>query len=154
MYNFKGLCISHLVLACSVAICAVFAIWLNSDTEVEEYRAFMLVYDNFFFTNEKEEAKKFRHKKLAELKGNKIDNMWLPIVEVEEDGPYKIQLYIRILAGDPEKEFTYIQLAALIYIVFPEESQRQQRNKFFKEIQEIEGIHYHLLEKYNLLVSQ
>jgi hypothetical protein len=123
------------------------------DTELDEYREFMTAYDEYFFKGETEEVKKFRVNKLKEIKSDKINNMWLPIVDVEEDGPLKIDLYLGILAGNPLNEFTYAQIAALIFNVFPGDSNKHKRNELFSSIKNIEEINHLFLKKYNLLAE-
>ncbi len=153
MFKYKGLCIGHLILACTIVICFVFAWWLNAETEVDKYRNYMRSHNKLFFTGQFEAVEKLRVKTLAEMTNDKLDNMWIQLVEAEQDGLPKIQLYIRILAGNPENEFTYVQISSLLKSVFPEESQSQERFHILKRLQGIEGIRYDLLERNNLSLS-
>ena len=144
---------SHLILACSIIICSVFALWLNAETEVDKYRNFMRAHNKLFFTGQFEAVEILRAKTLAGMTSDKLDNMWIQLVEAEQDGLPKIQLYIRILAGNPENEFTYVQISSLLNSVFPEESQNKERLQILKRLQGIEGIRYDLLERNNLSIN-
>jgi hypothetical protein len=150
MFNFKGHCISYLILACSLIMFTGFSLWLYKDTEVDKYIAYYHAYQNLVLTNQSEEVEKLRVKTLAEITDDKIDNVWLPLVEMEKDELIKLKLYLRILAGNPEDESTYAQIAFLINNIFPEKEENQERLQFLKSLQKIEGVNHNLLEKYQL----
>ena len=153
MFNYKGHYVSYLILVCSVLIFFVFGLWLYKDTEVDKYIAYFHAYEKLLFADQREAMEKLRIKTLAEIADEKLDNIWLPLVEIEKDELKKIQLYSRILAGNPKDEFTYSKIAFLVNKLFPEGPQSQKRMYFLKTLQEIEDVNHGLLKKYNLITS-
>jgi hypothetical protein len=150
MFNYKELSLSYLILACTVVVFSAFSLWLYKDAEVNKFISYYHAYQNFVLTDQPEEVEKLRVKTLSEIADDKLDIVWLPLVEMEKDELQKLRLYLRILAGNPEDELTYANIGFLINNVLSGEEQSQKRFQFLASLQEIEGVNHDLLKQYNL----
>jgi len=152
MVHKDGLCISYLILACSIFVCSGFAYWLYMDSDIEKLRDYRFGYNRLILYERLDDAKKFRSETLASIFDDEIDIVWLPVIYSEIDGYAKLQLYSRLLAGNPDREAIYKEIAAVIDTA-TEEFSIKERTRYLTALKEIKGVHNVLLEKYGLLIT-
>ncbi len=150
MVHKDGPCVSYLILACSIFICSGFAYWLYMDSDIEKVRDYKFEYNRLHLYERDEDAKKFLSETLASIFDDEIDVIWLPVIREEANGYAKLQLYSRLLAGNPDHEGIYKEIAELLAIA-TEEYSIKERTRYLTALKEINGIHHVLLEKYGLL---
>jgi len=150
LVNKDGLCVAHLILACSILICCGFAYWLYLDSDVEKIRDYNYGYDRVLLYERFEDAKKFRSESLASIFDDEIDIIWWHAIYNEDDGYVKLQLYTRLLAGNPDYEAIYKEIADIMDAA-TEEFSTKERTRYLIALNEIKGVHNVLLERYGLL---
>jgi len=150
MVNKDGPCVAYLILACSILICCGFAYWLYMDSDVEKFRDYSFGYDRVLLYERFEDAKKFRTESLASIFDDEIDIIWWHAIYSEDDGYAKLQLYARLLAGNPDYEAIYKEISAVMDAA-TEEFSISERNRYLTGLMEIKGVHNVLLERYGLL---
>jgi len=99
-----GLCISYLILTCSIFICFGFAYWLYTDSDIVKISDYNFGYNRLLIYEQFEDAAKFRSETLASIFDDEIDEIWAPVIFVLKDGYEKLQLYSRLLAGNPNQK--------------------------------------------------
>jgi len=152
MIHKDGLCLSYFILACSILICSGIAFWLYNDTELEKYIDYNSKSKKLLFYKQYEDNFKLRNEILAEIFDDEIDLIWLNFVKDEPDGHVKLQLYSRLLAGTPDREETYQEIAAIITDA-PKEYPVKEKIRYLIALKAIKGVHLDLLEKYSLFVT-
>jgi len=114
MVNKDGLCVSYLILACSIVFSAGIAYWLYKDSDIEKFRDYrfghnrLLVYERF------DDANKLRTGTLASIFDDEIDKIWWPVIYREDNGYAKLNLYSSLLAGNPDHEEIYEEIADIL----------------------------------------
>ena len=152
MFHKDGLCVSYLILACSIVICSGFAYWLYMESDIEKIRDYRFGYNRLILFERLDDAKKFRSETMASIFDDEIDEIWLPFVQEEPDGYAKLQLYSRLLAGNPDYESIYKDIADTMDSA-TEEFSIEERTRYLTALKEIKGVHNVLLEKYGLLIT-
>jgi len=147
-----GLCVSYLILACSIFICFVVTYWLYTESDVAKLRDYRFGYNRLITFEQVEDAKKFRSETVNDIYDDEIDIIWLPFVQDLPEGSAKLEMYLGILAGEPEREASYAEIAAAIDS-FPEEYTIKERTRYLTALSEISGVHEELLKKYGLLIT-
>ena len=150
MVHKDGLCISYLILACSIFVCSGFAYWLYMDSDIEKLRDFHFGYNRLILYERLDDAKKFRSETLASIFDDEIDIVWLPVIYSEIDGYAKLQLYSRLLAGNPDHEVIYRDMADTMNVA-TEEYSIKEKNSYLTRLKSTKGVQNVLLEKYGLL---
>ena len=150
MLHKDGLCLSYLLLACSIVISAGFAYWLYNDTDIEKFLHFTSETKILTFNEQYEEDLKLRSEVLNDIYSDEIDIIWLPFVQDLPEGYTKFEMYLGLLGGDPEREETYAEIAAVIDS-FSEEFPTEDKIRYLAALKAIKGIDNELLEKYDLL---
>ena len=150
MLHKDGLCLSYLLLACSIVISAGFAYWLYNDTDIEKFLHFTSETKILTFNEQYEEDLKLRSEVLNDIYSDEIDIIWLPFVQDLPEGYTKFEMYLGLLGGDPEREETYAEIAAVIDS-FSEEFPAEDKIRYLAALKAIKGIDNELLEKYDLL---
>jgi len=145
-----GLCLSHLFLACSIVVSAGFAYWLYKDTDIEKFLYFTSETKRLTFYEQYEEDLKLRNEILNDIYDDEIDIIWLPFVQDLPDGYTKFEMYLGLLGGDPEREETYAEIAAVIDS-FSEKFHTGDKIRYLTALMAIKGVDNELLEKYDLL---
>ncbi len=143
-------CASYCILAFSIITFSGFSFWLYKDTDLIKYVDFSKESRKLLFYKRYEDNLKLRNEILEEIFDDEIDIVWLPFVRDEQDGYVKLQLYSRLLAGNPDHESIYKEIAALLGKA-TEEFSIKERTKYLASLKEIKGIHNVLLEEYELL---
>jgi len=152
MANKDGLCISYLILACSIFVCSGFAYWLYTDSDIEKLRDFKFRYNWLLTYERQEDAEKFRTETLASIFDDEIDIMWLPVISKEPDGYAKLQFYSRLLAGNPDQDVIYRDIADTMNAA-TEEYSIKERTRYLTRLKATKGVHHILLERYDLLIT-
>jgi len=153
MLHKDGLCLSYLLLACSIVISAGFAYWLYNDTDMEKFLHFTSETKRLTFNEQYEEDLKLRSEVLNDIYSDEIDIIWLPFVQDLPEGYTKFEMYLGLLAGDPEREETYAEIAAVIDS-FSEEFPTEDKIRYLAALKAIKGVDNDLLEKYDLLNAE
>jgi hypothetical protein len=148
----NGICLSYLLLGCSIFICSGFAYWLYIESDIEKIRNYRFESNRLIDHDQLDEYKKFHTETLESIFDDEIDQIWWYVIREAENGFVKLQLYSRLLAGNPDREDIYKEIAALLDIA-PEEFSNEDRTKYLNSLKEIKGIRNVLLEKYSLLAS-
>ena len=151
MFHKDGLCVSYLILACSIVICSGFAYWLYMESDIEKIRDYRFGYNRLILFERLDDAKKFRSETMASIFDDEIDKIWWNVIYNVDDGYVKLQLYSRLLAGNPDYEAIYKEIADLMDAA-TEEFSIKERTRYLTALKEINGIHHVLLERYGLLV--
>ena len=152
MFHKDGLCLSYLILACSIVISAGFTYWLYKDSSIDKLRDYRFEYNRLHLYERDEDASKLRSETLLSIFDDEIDEIWLPFVQEEPDGYAKLQLYSRLLAGNPDYESIYKDIADTMDSA-TEEFSIEERTRYLTALKEIKGVHNVLLEKYGLLIT-
>lgn len=148
-----GLCLSHLFLACSIVVSTGFAYWLYKDTDIEKFLYFTSETKRLTFYKQYEEDLQLRRDILNDIYDDEIDIIWLPFVQDLPEGYTKFEMYLGLLAGDPEREETYAEIAAVIDS-FSEEFPTEDKIRYLTALKAIKGVDNKLLEKYDLLNAE
>ncbi len=151
MLHKDGLCLSYLLLACSIVVCSGFAYWLYKDTDMEKYLYFTSETRRLTFYEQYEEDLQLRNEILNDIYDDEIDIIWLPFVQDLPEGYTKFEMYLGLLGGDPEREETYAEIAAVIDS-FSEEFPIEDKIRYLTALMAIKGVDNELLEKYGLLI--
>ena len=146
-----GLCVSYLILACSIIISAGFAYWLYIDTDIEKSRDYRFKFNTLKIYERFDDAKELRSETLASIFDDEIDRIWWDVIYSVDDGYVKIRLYSRLLAGNPDYESIYKDIADTMDSA-TEEFSIEERTRYLTALKEIKDVHNVLLEKYGLLV--
>jgi len=150
MVHKDGLCISYFILACSIFVCSGFAYWLYMDSDIEKLSDYQFGFNRLILFERLDDAKKFRSETMASIFNDEIDVMWLPVIRRELDGYEKLQFYSRLLAGNPDHEIIYRDIADIMDAA-TEGYSIKDRTRYLTALKEITGVHDVLLEKYGLL---
>ncbi len=152
MLNKDGLCVSYLILACSIFICSGFAYWLYLDSDIVKLRDYRFKHQTLLLYERFDDAKKFRSETLVSIFDDEIDEIWWNFIYSADDGYVKLRLYSRLLAGNPDREVIYQEIAGTMDSA-TEEFSIKERARYLTALKEIKGVHNVLLEKYGLLVT-
>ncbi len=141
----------YILLVATALTCVGFGYWLVSDSEAEKVTRFFIEYKELNLRNKVDEARKL-HQRVLSTGGNDdepLDEVWLPLVQALEDGYDKLSFYVRILAGDTEREATYEEIANLISRA-PQAFNQELKKIYINELYEVPKVRLDLLEKYGL----
>jgi len=152
MVNKDGPCVSYLMLVCCIFICSGFAYWLYIDSDIEKLRDYRFGYNRLILFEQLDDAKKFRSEVLESIFDDEIDVMWLPVIRSELDSYEKLQFYSRLLAGNPDHEVIYRDIADIMDAA-TEKYSIKDRTRYLTALKAIKGVHNVLLEKYGLLFT-
>ncbi|MCH8845735.1 MAG: hypothetical protein IIC11_03220 [Proteobacteria bacterium] len=152
MLNKDGLCVSYLILACSIFICSGFAYWLYLDSDIVKLRDYRFKHQTLLLYERFDDAKKLRSETLVSIFDDEIDEIWWNFIYSADDGYVKLRLYSRLLAGNPDREIIYQEIAGTMDSA-TEEFSIKERARYLAALKEIKGVHNVLLEKYGLLVT-
>jgi len=150
MLHKDALCLGYLLLACSIVISAGFAYWLYKDTDMEKFLHFTSESRRLTFYEEYEEDLQLRNEILNDIYDDEIDIIWLPFVQDLPEGYTKFEMYLGLLGGDPEREETYAEIAAVLDS-FSEEFPAEDKIRYLSALKSIKGVDNKLLDKYDLL---
>ncbi|MCH8163727.1 MAG: hypothetical protein IIA99_06530 [Proteobacteria bacterium] len=121
------------------------------ESDIEKLRDYRFGYNRLILFERLDDAKKFRSETMASIFDDEIDKIWWNVIYNVEDGYVKLQLYSGLLAGNPDYEAIYKEIADLMDAA-TEEFSIKERTRYLTALKEINGIHHVLLEKYGLLV--
>lgn len=152
MLNKGGLCVSYLILACSIFICSGFAYWLYLDSDIMKLRDYRFKHDTLLLYERFDDDKKLRSETLVSIFDDEIDEIWWNVIYSADDGYVKLRLYSRLLAGNPDREVIYQEIAGTMDSA-TEEFSIKERARYLTILKEIKGVHNVLLEKYGLLIT-
>lgn len=152
MADKDGLYISYLMLAFSICICTVFTLWLYQDTDVEKYIDYLSEYRRLHLYERFEDASRYRSETLTGITGDELDEIWLSTVQEEPDSILKLELYLRLLKGSPEREASYKEIAGLINSL-ADKNQITEKELYIKKLKAVPNVQKNLLEKYDLLTT-
>jgi len=152
MLNKDGLCVSYLILACSIFICSGFAYWLYLDSDIMKLRDYRFKHDTLLLYERFDDDKKLRSETLVSIFDDEIDEIWWNVIYSADDGYVKLRLYSRLLAGNPDREAIYQEIADTMDSA-TEEFSIKERARYLTALKEIKGVHNVLLEKYGLLIT-
>lgn len=146
-----GLCISYLILICSIFICSGFAYWLYLDSDIVKLRNYQFKHNTLLLYERFDDDKKFRSETLVSIFDDEIDEIWWNVIYSANDGYVKLRLYSRLLAGNTDREAIYKEIADTMDSA-NEEFSIKERTRYLIALKEIKGVHDDLLEKYGLLI--
>ena len=152
MFHKDELCVNYFILVCAIVISSGFAFWLYKDTDLIKSTDLTRESGRLLLYEQYEDELKLRRKAMAEIIDDKIDIIWLPFVEHETNGYVRLEMYSRLLAGNPDYELIYRDIA-LTMDSAPESYQMEERIRYLNALKAIKGVHHVLLEKYDLLVN-
>jgi len=152
MVNKDGLCVSYLILACSIFFSAGFAYWLCKDSDIEKIRDYRLEHNRLLVFQRFDDANKLRTETLVSIFDDEIHIIWWPVIYREVNGYAKLNLYSRLLAGNPDHEAIYEEIADILDAA-PEELSIKKRTDYLTALMAIKGVDNELLEKYGLLIT-
>jgi len=144
--------IIYAVFICTIFICIGFVNWITSDSDLDKLSKFYLEYNRLHIYERYEEADNLRFKVLTEnSQQGQLDEIWLPVVMELENGYWKLEWYLRILAGNPDREASYAEIVKILDSA--PKGDQIKKNRYLKSLKEIVGIHHDLLQKYGLLIT-
>ena len=142
-------CLGHVLLFCSVLSGIGFSYWLATESESEKARNFYVEYKRLLLKDQIKQAREFHKNTLAIGGDTPLDEAWLPLVQVQEDGYDKLANYVRILAGNTEREASYEEIAILIK-KSPKSFQDNLKIQYLIALNTIPKVRSDFLEKYGL----
>jgi len=152
IFHKDGLCLGHLFLAFSIVVSTGFAYWLYKDTDIEKFLYFTSESKRLTFYKQYEEDLQLRYEILNDIYDDEIDIIWLPFVQDLPEGYTKFEMYFGLLGGDPEREETYAEIAAVIDS-YSEEFPTEDKIRYLAALMAIKGVDNELLEKYGLVIT-
>ena len=90
MLNKDGLCVSYLILACSIFICSGFAYWLYLDSDIVKLRDYRFKHQTLLLYERFDDAKKLRSETLVSIFDDEIDEIWWNFIYSADDGYVKL----------------------------------------------------------------
>ncbi len=142
-------CFGEALLTGTILASASLGYWLASKTEGEKAADFYRQYTRLILKNEITEARKLHKQALSAGGDLPLTEIWLPLVQAQDDGYDKLYYYLRILAGNKDREETYEEIAELISRS-PQAFNEELKNKYLEALYEIPGIRRDFIEKYGL----
>jgi len=144
-----GLYMSYLLLIFSILFSSGLALWLYQDTDVEKYVDYRSEYRRLHLYEQFEDASKYRSETLADFTSDELDEIWLSTVQEEQNINLKLQLYLKLLKANPEREASYKEIAVLINSL-TDNNKINVKQQYLKKLNGIPGAKNNLLEKYGL----
>lgn len=146
------LCMGHVLLVSSVLIVAGFSYWLAAKSEEEKAHDFYVEYKRLILKDQIQQARKFHNNILSAGGDAPLSEAWLPLVQAQEDGYDKLANYVRMLAGNTEREASYEEIADLIRRS-PQSFQGELKNQYLIALNAISQVRSDLLQKHGLIVE-
>lgn len=144
--------INYFIFICTIIICIGFISWITSKSDLDKLSEFYQEYNRLYIYERYEEADNLRFKVLTEnSQQGQLDEIWLPVVMELENGYWKLEWYLRILAGHPDREASYAEIVEILDSA--PKGDQIKKNRYLKSLKEIAGIHHDLLQKYGLLIT-
>ena len=131
----------------TAALSLTFVWWLGAEKELDQVRRFAIEYERLMVRNRHTEAKHLFDKITAG--DGPLDPIWVGLLETQLSGYHKLEAYVRIMAGDPEREATYQEIADLIAMA-PESFQLEVKPLYLSDLASVPGVSPELLKKHNL----
>lgn len=146
----NGLLSGYIALSCSLLLCGGFGYWIVAESEAERMQKFQRQFEFLLLQNKIQQAGELFMDVLSEGGGAPLDEMWLPMVLMQQDGYEKLINYTRILAGNTNREATYEEISNLIKNA-PEDFHTDLKQHYFDELAEIPMVRKDWLQNYGLM---
>ena len=148
----KKIVFGEVLLASTIFASAGFVYWLIAETEAEKATNFYEQYKRLVLKDEVKKAQKLHKEVLTAGGDSPLNEIWLPLVQAQEDGYDKLSYYVRILAGNPEREATYEEIAELISNS-PPSFNEELKDIYLKELYEVPNIRRDYIKKFGLKIE-
>lgn len=149
MRALKHVCFGRIVLAISLLLEAGFAYWLVAESDDEKVHNIFVEFDSLLLQGKRKEAHELFAEALSAEGDGPLNPIWSPLVRAQGNGYVQLDYYVRILAGDPDRESTYKEIANLIEFA-PEAFHKEVKSRYFAALNNVPGVRFELLEKYKL----
>ncbi len=126
-----------------------FGYWLMAESDDEKVRRIFLAHDQLVLQGKRLEARALFKDSLKVEGDGALDPVWIPFVRVQGNGYVQLEFYLRILAGDPDRELTYQEIANLVDMA-PEVFHLEVKSRYFFSFAQVSGARPKLLESYGL----
>lgn len=142
--------LEYIVFLAVILLATGFSYWLFVETEAERAQRFHRGYEFLLLQNKTDQAGQLFSEALYDENGTPLNEIWLPLVVMQQDGYGKLINYTRILAGNVNREATYEEISNLIKNA-PSEFHNELKSHYFTEILEIPRVRKEFLIKYDLI---
>lgn len=116
-------------------------------------RRVFLEHESLELQGRSDEAVALFERALADVdNAGALDPVWLPFIRMRLNGYEQLEYFARVLAGDPDREMTYAEIADLIKFA-PEAFHREIKRRYLTELAAIPEVREEWLEKYHLSVE-
>ncbi len=149
-YQLKSINFGYVLLTTTLLTIAAFSYYLLSESEAERLSRFYKTYDSLVLAGKIDEAQKLQSQVLAIGSDLPLDETWLPLVQAQRNGYDKLSNYLRILAGNTQREETYKEISELIAKA-PDTFNRETKSIYIKELNELPFVERLFLKKYGLV---
>jgi len=133
----------------TLVILMFFIVWIASESDVEKVQVFYTKYEQFTLNGDLDGARSL-HRAILKNEGDKpLSENWLKMVQLLSDRKVKLQYYIGILAGNPNREATYEEIRILINEptdIFT----AVEIDNYLSRLRQLKDVRNDLLIKYNL----
>lgn len=137
------------IFAASLSASCLFSYWVLSEGPLERAAHTTRTYTKLLNAGEGAQALKLLDQEVDFTSDSPIAQEWLPAIQGVRNGYLQLQLYARVLAGNPAREDTYQEISRLIEVA-PEEFQMGPKLEFLNQLQGIPNIEPVMLAKYGL----
>ena len=148
--HYKYIDFGYVLLAVTLVVSVGFSYWLLAESEAEQVTRFYRQYERLTLEGKLSEARELHNRVLSTGDSEELGEIWLPLVQAQEDGYDKLSNYLRILAGNTQREATYNEIADLIARA-PESFLQGSKSDYIEMLNEIPFVAKELLGKYGLL---
>lgn len=147
----KRYCVGYFLLSIALICSFSFGYWLIDESEHEKVRRIRIEADELLLEEKREEANRLVKDFLATTGDGPLDPVWLPLIRNNVSNGYELLgYYVRILAGDPEREATYSEIANFIEMA-PQAFHDEVKQRYLVDLGAVLGVKHDLLQKNHLL---
>jgi len=143
----------EVLLVTAVSLSAYFSYWLITESDNEKVHNALVEHSKLAVRDSPKEAYQHLSDVLSAQKDGPLDPVWLRLVHVKSNGYERLGYYMRILAGDPDREETYNEIATFIELA-PKVFHEEVKMDYLTDMNAISGVRHDLLEKYGLVSTQ
>jgi hypothetical protein len=151
MKKLKNYCFGEMLLVSSVLLSGGFSYWLIAESDDEKVHRVFVEHDRLVLEGRRREARELFEDALKREGEGALAPIWSPLVRAQGNGYVQLEYYIRILAGDPDRELTYKEIASLIETA-PKVFHEEVKPRYLSALRGVSGIKVELLAKYGLLL--
>ncbi len=129
-----------------------FAYWVVAENDDDQVHDVLVEYGKHILHGEREWAVELLDNTLSAKADEPLDPIWLQLVRTKSNGYERLGYYMRILAGDPDREATYSEISNFIELA-PEAFNEDVKERYLSDMKALPGIRNIFLEKYGLLLE-